>query len=146
MTEYFPFSSAIIIILYAKTKFYGVLPFLAGSVAIRFWGTWYNSFVEEALSSSTRIAFLSAFIVLLSYSIYPSYLGHLDSTVATLGVIFQNDGIIYPDLDDFTFHGLLYGPAVAEIQALSQSMGLPLIFSVQNSGHSSLLPNNNISV
>lgn len=71
---------------------------------------------------------LTAFVS-ICYLLYPSYLDHVSSTIATLGVIYLKGGQIYPDLTEYSMHGLLYGPALSEISAVFSSLGWPVIFS-----------------
>ena len=73
--------------------------------------------------------FFGIFLVLaICYLFYPSYIDHLEPSIATLGAVFNNGGEIYPNLDSYTYSGLLYGPALSEIQSIFQLMGLNYFF------------------
>ena len=64
---------------------------------------------------------------LARYMFYPSYVDHIEPTLADLGLIFREGGAVYPTLDTYSLHGLLYGPGLTELQALTQLLPLALI-------------------
>ena len=88
-----------------------------------------EKYIDVLLKFVVKMSFLLASVVAIGYLFYPSYLDHLESTIATLGVIFFNGGQIYPILTDHSLHGLLYGPALTEIQSTFGLLGLPTILS-----------------
>ncbi|MDI1347756.1 hypothetical protein [Aquabacterium sp.] len=54
----------------------------------------------------------------LAYLFYPTFQDHVEATVASLGLQWLQGGEIYPPLDTHHVNGLLYGPALAEVNAL----------------------------
>jgi hypothetical protein len=86
-----------------------------------------NVRLNEGLNVATYLNITLTIIAACSYLFYPGYIDHVESTIATLGIIFNGNEKIYPELTEYSFHGLLYGPALTEIQALFQRFGLPLI-------------------
>lgn len=67
-------------------------------------------------------------IAAFSYIFYPNYLDHGEATIASLGGIFSRGDLLYPTPDTYPYHGLLYGPVLAEIQAGFRWFNLPTIF------------------
>jgi hypothetical protein len=59
----------------------------------------------------------------LAYVLYPNFSDHAEPAMATLGIILLQGRPLYPGLDDYSFHGLLYGPLIAEIQAGALFLG-----------------------
>jgi hypothetical protein len=72
----------------------------------------------------------AAFVVLaglgLAYVFYPNFLDHAEPAMATLGMVLLQGRPLYPALDVPSFHGLLYGPLVAESQAAAIYLGATL--------------------
>ena len=68
-------------------------------------------------------------LISVSYLVYPNYIDHLESTVAVLGSVMQRGDNLYPIPDPYPYHGVLYGPALAEIQFIFQGVGLPTIIA-----------------
>jgi hypothetical protein len=85
--------------------------------------------LDKALAIATYPGFSIFLILAFSYLFYPSYIDHVESTIATLGSIFLSGGQIYPELTVYSLHGLIYGPGLAEIQAVFQSLGLPVVMA-----------------
>lgn len=77
--------------------------------------------------------------VAMVYVLYPNFRDHVEPSMATLGVSLLKGEPLYPSLDDYTFHGLLYGPLLSEIQAGALFVGvslagLPVIISSKLAG------------
>ena len=75
----------------------------------------------------------------LAYALYPNFIDHAEPAMATLGIILLKGRPLYPGLDEYSFHGLLYGPLLFEIQAgaifLGSTLaGLPVILSSKLAG------------
>ena len=74
------------------------------------------------------VGFLVTFLISLIYLFYPNYLDHVESTIAHLGAVLHRGGTLWPNINtDYTFRGLLYGPALAEIQLIPIAFKLPVI-------------------
>jgi hypothetical protein len=78
-------------------------------------------------------AILFLFLV-FCYLIYPGYFAALESSIANLGIIFNQGGDIYPALTDYTYHGLPYGPFLAEVQSIFQFQAFDPILTSKVSG------------
>lgn len=79
----------------------------------------------------------------LAYTFYPNFIDHAEPAMATLGMVLMQGRPLYPALDVPSFHGLLYGPLVAESQAaaiyLGALAGLPVILASKLMGFATLL-------
>ena len=79
----------------------------------------------------------------LAYAFYPNFIDHAEPAMATLGMVLMQGRPLYPALDVPSFHGLLYGPLVAESQAaavyLGTLAGLPVILASKLMGLATLL-------
>ncbi len=63
-------------------------------------------------------------LVLTTWYLYsPTYLDHIEASTASATHYFRQGIALYPDLGSFTFHGLLYGPLLAEITSLGYRVG-----------------------
>ena len=74
----------------------------------------------------TRVAFLAYAGLALAYFLFPNYSDHAGPAMTGLGMKLLAGRPVYPALDDYSFHGLLYGPLVAEIQAAAIFLGSTL--------------------
>ena len=79
-------------------------------------------------------AFFLIAALALAYAFYPNFTDHAGPAMATLGIVLLKGKPLYPGLDEYSFHGLLYGPLLFEIQAAaiflgSTTAGLPVILS-----------------
>ena len=101
-----------------------------------------NTFFAQT-DNCVQFAFLFSYSVSIlvgaAYVLYPNYLDHLEPTVASLGLIFKQGLSIYPALDEYTFHGLIYGPLLSEIQAIFQYFPFDAITNSKLPGFLSLL-------
>lgn len=75
----------------------------------------------------------------LIYLAYPNYLDHVESTIAYLGTVMRNGWPLYPSPEPYPYHGILYGPGLAEIQWIFGLLGLPIIISSKIPGLISFL-------
>ena len=80
----------------------------------------------------------------LAYAFYPNFSDHAEPAMATLGLVLLKGKPLYPALDAYSFHGLLYGPLLAESQAAalflgSSLAGLPVLLSSKLAGVFSFL-------
>jgi hypothetical protein len=58
----------------------------------------------------------------------------MEASIASLGAIFSQSGNLYPDLSCVSFHGNLYGPALAEVQSVFQLLPGDIIFTSKLAG------------
>lgn len=63
------------------------------------------------------------------YLFYPNYLTHIEPSIASYGSIMQKGEILYPAPDPYPYYGIVYGPALAEIQFIFQSLRLPILIA-----------------
>lgn len=66
----------------------------------------------------------------LAYFFHPSYLDHLEATAALLGRVLREGAPVWPDLQtDHSYRGLLYGPALSELQYIASWLPLDPILA-----------------
>lgn len=58
------------------------------------------------------------------YLFFPSFVDHLEASIANLGLIYQSGDFLYPARMGYSYHGTLYGPLLAQIQSFSQSLAV----------------------
>ena len=73
------------------------------------------------------IFLMIVFISGLVYLLYPNYLDHVESTITSLGLVLERGEELYPFPDQYPYHGLLYGPLLATIQATLIPIGMPIL-------------------
>lgn len=76
--------------------------------------------IDKWIDRMVMAAYCLMILTALSYLLYPNYIDHLEPTIAMLGLMFKAGSPLYPSLDTYSFHGLLYGPLLSEIQAVFQ--------------------------
>ena len=86
-----------------------------------------EGFAQTIAHAFSLAGFAMAIALALAYVFFPGFIDSYEASVATLGAVFRSGGQIYPEITDPTMGGLQYGPALAEIQALVQSLPLPII-------------------
>jgi hypothetical protein len=57
------------------------------------------------------------------YLFSPTYIDHIEASVASVTHYFMQGAPVYPDLGSYTFNGLLYGPLLAELNSLGYLVG-----------------------
>jgi hypothetical protein len=67
------------------------------------------------------------FVTGLVYLSFPNYLDHVESTIASLGMVLERGEVIYPFPDFYPYHGLLYGPLLATVQTAFTQTGLSVL-------------------
>src|SRR5258706_11379258 len=77
--------------------------------------------------------------VALAYAFYPNFSDHAEPAMTSLGIVMLKGKPLYPGLDEYSFHGLLYGPLLAEIQAAAIFLGtaiagLPVLLASKLAG------------
>jgi len=81
------------------------------------------------------VAFLWIFLFCgILYLVYPNYLDHVESTIAVLGHVLARGDALYPMPDEYPYHGIIYGPALAEIQEIFQTARINTMFSSKMPG------------
>jgi hypothetical protein len=78
-------------------------------------------------------------IIALVYLAFPNYLDHAEATMASLGGVLFRGEILYPLGDLYPYHGMVYGPAPAEIQWTAREIGLPIVLGSKIPGVLSFL-------
>jgi len=61
---------------------------------------------------------LAELVLTTWYLFSPTYLDHIEASTASDAHYFRQGIALYPDLDAYTFHGLVYGPLLAELNSL----------------------------
>lgn len=84
--------------------------------------------------AALTIAALAALCALAcAYALHPNFIDHAEPAMTGLGIALIEGRALYPPVDAYTFHGLLYGPLVAEAQAaalrLGEAIGLPVVIA-----------------
>jgi hypothetical protein len=74
------------------------------------------------------IAYAEALYFAWVYLLHPIYIDHVEPTIATLGLRLQQGEKLYPPVDAYTFHGILYGPLMAELEYLIIGVTNDVIF------------------
>ncbi len=88
---------------------------------------------------------ISLFIIYITtgfiYLFYPNYLNHVEPMVASLGVVLKNGDFLYPiPVGVYPYSWSLYGPALFEMQAVFQWVGvMPTIVNSKLPGFIALL-------
>lgn len=83
----------------------------------------------SVISSRAILSLLGVFVmceIALSvyYLYFPSFVDHLEASIANLGLIYQSGDFLYPLPIGYSYHGTLYGPLLAQIQSFSQSLAI----------------------
>ncbi|MEI8185221.1 MAG: hypothetical protein WCG19_00840 [Chlorobiaceae bacterium] len=86
-----------------------------------------SAFFDRRYDAYAQIYFYIFILLGSLYVFYPNYLDHIESTIAVLGGVMQRGEALYPAPDPYPYHGILYGPALAEIQGLFHWIGLPVM-------------------
>jgi hypothetical protein len=66
---------------------------------------------------------LAAFTLSAWYLTSPTYIDHIEASTASDAQYFLQGVPLYPDVRSYTFHGLLYGPLLAELSSLGYAFG-----------------------
>jgi hypothetical protein len=75
-------------------------------------------YTDKILSSFFVVSYIIAIAFSILYLTYPNYIDHVEPIVANLGYRFKRGEAVYPPLDSYTFHGIVYGPLLAELEAI----------------------------
>ena len=65
-----------------------------------------------------RLALLIEALLSTWYLCSPTYMDHIEASTASTTHYFMQGKPVYPALNSFTFHGLLYGPLLPELNSL----------------------------
>ncbi|HWW79086.1 MAG TPA: hypothetical protein VNY82_05795 [Steroidobacteraceae bacterium] len=76
-----------------------------------------------ALAGVVAIPVLTELALTTWYLFSPTYLDHIEASAASVTQYFLQGTAVYPDLGSYTFHGLLYGPLLAEVSSLGYLFG-----------------------
>jgi len=79
--------------------------------------------VVQALVGLAALPVLAELVLTTWYLFSPTYLDHIEASTASVTQYFRQGEALYPDLGSYTFHGLLYGPLLAEISSLGYLVG-----------------------
>lgn len=74
--------------------------------------------LPAALAACTGLVLLAEALLSTWYLWSPTYMDHIEASAASTTHYFMQGKPIYPALDSFTFHGLLYGPLLPELNSL----------------------------
>jgi hypothetical protein len=103
-----------------------VVTVLAGFAALLITQTdWYRGSRTGiyALIGVVAIAVLVELVLTTWYLFSPTYIDHIEASAASVTQYFRQGMALYPDLGSYTFHGLLYGPLLAEVSSLGYLFG-----------------------
>jgi hypothetical protein len=76
-----------------------------------------------ALIGAAFIPVAAELVLTTWYLFSPTYVDHIEASVASLTHYFLQGRPLYPALDSYTFHGLLYGPLLTEVNSLGYLFG-----------------------
>jgi len=116
------------IVLYEYGAPFLLFMLLAVSVIGNKIGDMLSKIIDKILIINLTLFFGIFSVLAICYLFYPSYIDHLEPSIANLGAVFNNGQEIYPNLDSYTYSGLLYGPALSQIQSVFQLLGLNYFF------------------
>ena len=77
----------------------------------------------NVLVAVAAIGVLTELVLTSWYLFSPTYLDHIEASTASAAQYFRLGIALYPDLGAFTFHGLLYGPLLSELNSLGYWLG-----------------------
>jgi hypothetical protein len=119
--------------IYETLTYLWLVPWVIGSTVVGAVLSYFKLLrtepLDRLLSLIVGVDFFLLIAVALSHLFYPGYLEHVEPSIASLGLIYLQKGQIYPPLSEYSMHGLMYGPLLAEAQALFGAFNLPVIFS-----------------
>lgn len=116
---------------------YGILACAAAGVLLFPRAKPWPAFAAARWVAPAALCALCAFA--LAYALYPNFFDHAEPAIPGLGMALLEGRPLYPDLSEYSFHGTLYGPLAAEIQAIaivlgSRLAGLPVILASKLAG------------
>jgi len=74
--------------------------------------------LPKALVAGVVLPLLVQLLLSIWYLSSPTYIDHIEASAASTAQYFLQGKPVYPALDSYTFHGLLYGPLLAELNSL----------------------------
>jgi hypothetical protein len=75
------------------------------------------------LAACIALPLLGEILLSTWYLFSPTYIDHIEASVASTTQYFLQGMPVYPGLDAYTFHGLLYGPLLCELNSLGYLIG-----------------------
>jgi hypothetical protein len=78
--------------------------------------------LPAALAACTALALLTEALLSTWYLWSPTYIDHIEASAASMTHYWMQGKPIYPALSSFTFHALLYGPLLPEVNSLGYSL------------------------
>ncbi len=76
-----------------------------------------------AVAACIVLPLLGELLLSTWYLFSPTYIDHIEASVASTTQYFLQGMPVYPKLDTYTFHGLLYGPLLPELNSLGYLVG-----------------------
>jgi hypothetical protein len=74
--------------------------------------------LPKATAACVVVALLVEALLATWYLFSPTFIDHIEASTASTTHYFMQGKPVYPALDSFTFHGLLYGPLLPELNSL----------------------------
>jgi hypothetical protein len=81
------------------------------------------------LGTAAALAVLAQLTLTTWYLFSPTYNDHIEASAASVAQYFRQGIPVYPDLGSYTFHGLLYGPLLPELNSLGYVLGSGVLAS-----------------
>ncbi|MEP7244942.1 MAG: hypothetical protein ABI885_14855 [Gammaproteobacteria bacterium] len=75
------------------------------------------------LAIAVGLAGITELALSTAYLFSPTYFDHVEPTIAAIALYFRQGQPVYPDLNSYTFHGILYGPLLAELNSMGYVLG-----------------------
>ena len=76
----------------------------------------------QVLAGGAALVVLAEFVLSCAYLRSASYIDHIEPSVASIAYYFRHGTAVFPELSSYTFHGLLYGPLLAELTSLGYAV------------------------
>lgn len=86
-------------------------------------------FPVYALAAVALLPALAELVLTTWYLFSPTYLDHIEASTASDAQYFRQGIALYPDLNSYTLHGLVYGPLLAELNSLGYLVGTGVLAS-----------------
>jgi hypothetical protein len=77
----------------------------------------------HAAVACAALSVLAEVVLSTWYLFSPTYIDHIEASVASITQYFLQGIPVYPDPGSYTFHGLLYGPLLPELNSLGYRVG-----------------------
>jgi hypothetical protein len=99
------------------------LAVVSAALLTRASGRWGSQASVYVLVAVAALPVLAELVLTTWYLLSPTYLDHIEASTASAAQYYRQGIALYPDPGSYTFHGLLYGPLLAELNSLGYLFG-----------------------